>query len=246
MTNPYLFFDTATIHFTLLPPLLYAQVYQGGAVSFDGGRARFMRCLFTSNTCTEIMNWGFGGALDVRDCDLVDSTLTSNSATLGGALHATADVKVQNCTLEANSAKNGGAMFAAGTLSIEASSVIRNCFALGNGAAVYSLASTEITESSIQSFASQGNPDSALYHGAASSDEGVLFVRNVKFESVGLLYIESLVPSTVVVSGCDMNASDLQLTSLISCAILQGVENADYYCGSDYCTDAAVGIEVNK
>ena len=215
-------------------------------MGFDGGRAIFKRCMFTSNTCTDATYWGLGGALDVRNCDLVDSTLAFNSARLGGALYATADVKVQNCTLEANSANFGGATFAAGTLSIETSSVIRNCFALGKGAAVYSLASTEITESSVQSFASEGNGGSALYHDAASSDEGVLFVRNVKFESVDLLYIKSLVPSTVVVSSCDINASDLQVSSLISCAILQGVENADYYCASDYCSDAAVGIEVIK
>lgn len=195
-----------------------------------------------SNSCFNANGvLGYGGALHVKSATIIDSAFERNIGFMGGALYSAADVTVVQCTFDANSADYGGAVFAAGSLSIQKHTVIQNCSAWTNGGAIFSASTMEVTESTIRHFA-PGDLGAAVYHNVLFGE--ILFIRAVKFEDVALLYIESWTPNTVIVSNCELNATDVQLSSLVSCDQLAEIDQLGEYCEAEYCHEASVGVEV--
>ena len=222
------------------------QMDYGGALDFQGLAATLRRCRFRSNSCTDYDSGvdGHGGAVMMKNGIIIDSVFESNTALQGAGLYAIADVNVRNCTFDTNNAtESGGGIYAFGSLTIE-NSIIRKCSASGNGAAVYSQAAIELIDSSIELLTFSAEC-AAVYHEPPSSGM-LLFARAVTFDKVELPYFASSVPNTVLISNCGLNASDVQLTSLVTCVDLARIDITGYYCAAEHCGDAAAGIEVRQ
>lgn len=220
---------------------VFSQKYYGGAIDFDGLAGSLRRCWFSSNNACDdysTQGYGYGGAVQMKNGEISDSTFESNIASSGGgALCVVGDVAVRNCTFDGNSATDGGAIYAIGSAVVEDGSVIRNCLASGNGAAIYSQSKMEISFSAVHSIV-WGTNQAALYHDTPSGE--ILLVRAVDFEDVELLYIDSSTPGTIVVYNCDLNSTDVRLSSLLSCNDLA----MDSYCAREYCSDISTGVTV--
>lgn len=172
----------------------------------------------------------------------MDCTFQFNSAAgSGGALYTNGDVSVQNCVFYANTASNnGGAVYSESLLSIGESTMLAHCTALsGYGAALYSTAQTEVSDTVVQGFDSSASD--AAFHHAPEDASSLLVLRRTSFQNVEILFVASSQSNTVIIYNCDsVSTNDVQLSSLLTC------EDSELggYCAAEYCSDATAGIEV--
>ena len=198
----------------------------------------FTNCSFMSNSCEgDICG---GGALAMQTGQIIGGTFQFNSAHEGGALWTSGSVTAEACFFSENTATYGGAVKSTGPIWIR-NTVFSNCFASGNGMAMYSAGGSDISDGDVRDFASFSSDTSitAFYHEATS--RSTLFVmRRVVFHNVELLFVASSEPSTVVIVNLDFSASDVSLESLLTCADSE----MGTICPNAYCSDVAAGIEV--
>jgi CSLREA domain-containing protein len=106
----------------------------GGAIAGRGSNLSIRRSVFSGN-----LAHAEGGAISTSGAavsSVQDSTLSSNSAARGGAIHSRTSINIQSSTLQANIAResNGGALnVVSGILTLSDSRVLSNMAALTGG-----------------------------------------------------------------------------------------------------------------
>ena len=227
----------------------FAACIQGGssgAVNFYGLTSMFTRCWFISNSVIDNTDVGLGGAIGMNNGRIVDCTFRHNSAGgSGGAVWTTSDVTIQKCLFDANTAAiNGGGVYSNGPLSVGENASFTNCHVTsGNGAALFSMGETDISDTAVQNIVAPATDEStvAFYH-APADGISILALRRVSFINVDMTFVASSEPNKVVIYNCDISEMDVQLTSLLSCNDLE----MGNYCANEYCADVAAGIEVGS
>ena len=207
------------------------------------GTSSFTRCWFSSNLCvghdSESGSSGSGGTVSIVNGDIIDCTFRFNSAvSFGGALAAIGQVAIQNCLFDANTAGRGGAVYSTAHLSIK-NSTLKYCVASDHGAASYTLGDTLVSDTLAMSFDPSAS-NAVVFH-ESTNTPSLLVLRGTSFQDVGMLFVASSQPDTIIVVNCDgVNATDIPLTSLFTCAYSEMWN----YCSPEHCFDVTVGIEV--